>query len=291
MFPKETLDGCQPTTRYQYRRMITRFSEFIDKPIIEATVADFNAWTELNAWGMPTPTNPNGSTETKKLALNSIKAYLREVLCLEEHPLLQHTFKHRTGQRRKALSLSEKGQALADMARMTRPRILVIRNTAFMKLLWATGVRRHELANLLMADVNLETGYIKVWAKAKKRKGKREQLKKPSPEAMQALKAWLEIRPQFNPNGCPHVFVTQDGSQWKSNSIASFFKRLNKRLDFTIYAHAYRGGFATHALEQGIPDRLVMKAGGWESWQVFQRYTEQVSLDRFAEMMWGSDDI
>lgn len=288
-FPKGVLDGCQPTTRYAYTRMITRFDEFLSKPIIEATASDFETWAEVTGWGSPTPSNPNPGTETKKLALNAIKAYLREVLCLEEHPLLDHTFKHITGQRRKALSLSEKESALADMGRMTRPRILVIRNSAFMETLWATMTRRHELANLLLADVDLERGFIKIWAKAKSRKGKREQWKKLSPDSIQALRAWLEIRPQFSPNDCPYVFITRDGEQWTSDSISSFFKRLNKRLDFSIYPHAYRGGGATFALERGIPDRLVMKAGGWESWQVFQRYTEQVSLDRFGELMWGDD--
>ena len=150
-------------------------------------------------------------------------------------------------------------------------------------------VRRNELANLLMENVDLERGFITVWAKAHNRNGKREQLKKLSPESKKTLKAWLEIRPQFNPNGCPYVFITRDGTHWKSNSVASFFKRLNKRLSFSIYPHAYRGGGATHALERGIPDRLVMRQGGWESWQVFKRYTEQVSLDRYGEMMWGGE--
>jgi integrase len=287
-FPKGTLDGCQGTTRYQYTRMITRFDEYLDKPIYQATVEDFDTWVDFTGWGSPTPSNPNPSNETKKLALNAIKAYLRETLGLKDHPLLDHTFKHRAGQRRKALSLSEKEAALAEVARMTRPRILVARNTAFMECLWSTMVRRHELANLLMENVDLDRGFITVWAKASSRRGKRQQLKKLSPESIQALKAWLDIRPQFA-NGCPYCFVTRDGKQWVSNSVSSFFKRLNKRLSFSIYPHAYRGGGATHAIERGIPDRLVMRQGGWESWQVFKRYTEQVSLDRYGEMMWGGE--
>ncbi len=154
----------------------------------------------------------------------------------------------------------------------------------------STFVRRHELANLLMDDVDLDRGFITIWAKAHNRRGKREQPKKLSPESIQSLKAWLDIRPQFSPNGCPYVFITRDGDRWASNSIGSFFKRLNKRLSFSIYPHAYRGGGATHALEQGIPDRLVMSQGGWESWQVFKRYTEKVSLNRYGEMMWGGEN-
>ncbi len=288
-FPKGTLDGCQPKTRYGYTRMVTRFDEFLEVPIIDATVEDFNRWVDLNEWGSPTPANPNPGNETKKLALNAIKTFLREVLCVEDHPLIQHTFKHRQGRHRKTLSFAEKETALADMARMTRPRILVVRNTAFMKILWDTMTRRHELANLLMDDLDLDRGFITIWAKAHNRQGKREQLKKLSPESKKALKAWLDIRPQFSPNGCPYVFITRDGEQWASDSVASFFKRLNKRLSFSIYPHAYRGGGATYALEQGIPDRMVMKAGGWDSWPVFKRYTEKVSLNRFGEMMWGED--
>lgn len=286
-FPRGTLDGCQPATRYQYERMVTRFDEFLEISISNATVEDFNHWVGFTGWGSPTPANPNPGNETKRLALNAIKAYLRETLGLEEHPLLSHSFKHRAGQRRKALSFAEKESALTECARMTRPRILVSRNTTFMEMLWDTMARRHELANLLMDDLDIKRGFIKVWAKAHNRRGKREQPKKLSPSSVKVLSEWLEIRPQFNPISCPYVFITREGKQWKSDSIASFFKRLNKRLSFSIYSHAYRGGGATYALEQRVPDRLVMQQGGWESWQVFKRYTEQVSLNRYGEMMWG----
>ena len=287
-FPKKALDGCQGTTRYIYTRMIKRFDEFLDKPIVEATVADFEEWAEVAGWGMPTPSNPNPGTETKKLALNAIKAYLRETLCLEDHPLLQHTFKHRTGQGRKALTLSEKEAALTEAAKMTRPRVLVARNTAFMEILWDAMVRRFELADLLMDNLDLDTGFIGLWTKAHNRGGRNFEYKKLGPASKDALNVWLDLRPQFNPT-CPYVFITREGNQWKSNSVASFFKRLNKRVGFTVYAHAYRGGGATNAIERGIPDRLVMKAGGWESYRVFKRYTERVSLNRLGEMMWGED--
>lgn len=289
-FPKGVLEGCQPTTRYHYTRMVMRFDDFLDKPIVEATVEDFNRWVDLTGWGAPTPTNPNPGNETKRLALSALKAYLRETLGFKDHPLLNYKFKNRKGQRRKALSFSEQEAALVEAARMTRPRILIPRNKAFMEMLWDTMARRSELANLLMDDVDIESGFIGLWTKAHNRKGKVFEYKKLGPASMCSLMAWLEIRPQFNPDDCPYVFITRDGEHWTSNSVSSFFKRLNKRLSFTIYPHAYRGGGATYALEQGIPDRLVMQQGGWESWQVFKRYTETVSLNRYGEMMWGDAD-
>lgn len=266
--------------------MITRFDEFLNKPIKRARVKDFERWVEANDWGLPTISNPSPGNETEKSAHKAIKAYLREVLGLKKHPLLSHKVEHRKGQRRKALTVSEKEAALADVARMTRPRVLVIRNTAFMEMLWWTMVRRNELANLLMENVLIERGFIKVWAKAANKKGKRLQWKKLSPDAKKALREWLEIRPQFNPT-CPYVFITRDGGHWTSNSVSSFFKRLDKRLAFKIYSHAYRGGGITWALEQGVPDRLVMKQSGIDSPAVFRGYSETVSLNSYGELLWG----
>lgn len=103
-FPDFVLRGCQPTSRYQYERMLARFDEFLgDMSLIEATVDDFDKWVASNEWAEVTPTNPNPGNQSERLALNAIRAWFREVAKLEEHELAKHSIPHLEGPRRKRL--------------------------------------------------------------------------------------------------------------------------------------------------------------------------------------------
>ncbi len=272
----------------QYERMVERFDEWLDMPIIKADVPDFDEFVVAQQWGENNPRNdnPNPGNQTERLCLKAIRAYLRQELGLDnKHPLTEHSIPDQKGQRRKALTNAQRKEALKVAQARASTHDLALRNKAFMQVAWSTMARKFELSNIRLEHIDFERGTVRVWAKAKHRKGRREQLKKLLPFAIQAIMDYLPARERMANPDCPYLFVTEKGGQWKSESIGSFFKRLQPYVPFKIYAHAYRGGGATWASENGVPDRLIMKAGGWESHSVFAMYTEPVDVQAYGELL------
>jgi integrase len=166
---------------------------------------------------------------------------------------------------------------------------MFIRNKAILATLFNTFMRRHELANLTLNDIDLDRNYIRIWAKAKGN-GKRDQYKKLTEALKPFLREWLEVRYLMADPECNALFVGEHGGRMTGDGIGCLFMRLSEAMEDTIYAHMFRGGGAIHGSHMGIPDRLLMKQGGWESYDVFMRYTENVKLDRFGDM-WDGDDV
>lgn len=276
-FPRKYLRGCQNTTRRIYEGMMAHFVDWLgDTPLVASTVDDFDALVEAKGWG----------NATERLCLSAIKAYFleREI----KHPLLDLSIPKLESDHRESIPYDKKQKVISACNELSPN--MAIRNKAIVEVFWATGIRRFELANALLTNLDLDKGFLLVHAKAKKRKGRRPQLKKLSPIAIEALSEWLKIRTQMAHPACKTIFVSQTGRSLTEDGIGCFFKRIKQRVDFNVYAHMFRGGMATHAANKGINDRLIMKQGGWDSPDVFKMYTEQASLDAFGKLMWGKDE-
>lgn len=63
------------------------------------------------------------------------------------------------------------------------------RNNGILKLLYSLGIRLSELVNLNLEDIELKEGQIKVLGK-----GRREDYRPVTDEAIQALKRYLKVR-------------------------------------------------------------------------------------------------
>jgi site-specific recombinase XerC len=127
-----------------------------------------------------------------------------------------------------------------------------------------------------------------VETKAHPNKGRQWEQKRFGPNTQSALIGWLEVRHTFADPGLKNLFVSNTGQALTPDGLGCIFKRLSGRVGFTVGAHDFRRGGATHALKKA-DSRHVMVQGGWKSAEVFLKYTEQAELDTYAEMMWGKD--
>ena len=140
---------------------------------------------------------------------------------------------------------------LAVQSRVTRPRDAVI-----VELLWCTGMRRSEIARAQLEHLDLAIGILTIPV-SKTGKFRTAPL---SPAALQALKSFLKER------------TTGSVTQLTSDGIRSVLRRLN-----APPAHAWRRGWAVHALRNGVSEVSVRTIAGWSSGAMVARYTAALS--------------
>lgn len=155
---------------------------------------------------------------------------------------------------------------LAVLSRVTQLRDVVI-----IELLWCTGMRRSEIARTQVEDVNLETGVLTIPV-SKTGKFRTVPL---SPSAIEALKRFLNER------------ASGSVTQLTTDGIRSVLRRLH-----APPAHAWRRGWAVHALRHGISEVSVRTIAGWSSGAMVVRYTAALSNELAVaefDRLWGTD--
>ena len=154
-----------------------------------------------------------------------------------------------------------------------------IRDRAFLELLYATGARVSEAANLRLVDVNMGVGFIKCLGK-----GQKERIVPLGNKAREAIRRYLEkVRPGLvkkNPQET-NLFVNRFGGKISRQALWNVVKahalkaRINKRLT----PHTLRHSFATHLLERGADLRIVQELLGHSNISTTQIYTH-INKDR-----------
>lgn len=147
-----------------------------------------------------------------------------------------------------------------------------MRNQALLELLYACGVRVSEASGLLLANVDLEAGYIKVFGK-----GSKERIVPLHDLAIFSLRSYaLVARPALlDDKMCDYFFVSTRGNQMGTDSMRKMFKETLRRagLDETLSPHDMRHTFATDLLEGGADLRSVQELLGHVSLSTTQIYT------------------
>lgn len=147
-----------------------------------------------------------------------------------------------------------------------------IRNRAIMEMLYATGMRISELANLKVGDYNAGAGTVICHGK-----GSRQRMIPVGREAIASVSLYLkEGRPVFlKGKESPYLFVTRLKSRftraglWKM--IHGYVRKLN--LDKRVTPHTFRHSFATHLLANGADLRVIQVMLGHASVCTTQFYT------------------
>lgn len=138
------------------------------------------------------------------------------------------------------------------------------RDRAVLAVLWGCGLRRSEVAELLVSDVHVADGVLVVRSS---KTGKPRVVPMP-PVAVRLvrrhLRQWREAR----------LF------DMTANSV-----RLMLRRHGLLPCHAWRRGWAVHALRSGVSEASVRSAAGWSSGAMVARYTRakagELAIDEF----------
>ena len=156
------------------------------------------------------------------------------------------------------------------------------RDVAVLQFLWATGVRRAEVASLLRDNVDLEQRVATVVGK-----GDKERLVIFDQECRDDLTLWLEIREASWPKreGVDTFFITIDGYQMQPANVSTIVTNCAREagLKGEVWAHLFRHSALTRLLDNGIAIQDVAKLAGHENIKTTARY-HHVEEGRLKEL-------
>ncbi len=158
-----------------------------------------------------------------------------------------------------------------------------IRDRAIIETLYSTGIRRGELTNLSIYDIDARGQTLMV----REGKNKKDRLLPIGQRALRWLEKYrLEIRPDYvtgQDNGI--LFLTDQGEAFKRGTLSGRIKRYIKKagLDIQGSCHLFRHAMATHMLENGADIRFIQVMLGHENLSTTQIYT-QVSIEKLKQI-------
>lgn len=151
------------------------------------------------------------------------------------------------------------------------------RDRAIIEMLYSCGLRVSELCGLLLSDLFLDEGFIRITGK-----GSKQRLVPISPRAVKELNLWFASRCHINIRKGEEDYVFVSEQRGKHLSRITVFHNLRVYAELagiskTISPHTLRHTFATHLLEGGANLRAIQAMLGHESISTTQVYT---NIDR-----------
>ena len=135
-----------------------------------------------------------------------------------------------------------------------------IRDSAMLKLLYATGIRVSELISLRVSDVNMQMGFLIC------REGDRERMIPFDSQVQEALRRYLiRARNHMASNGAKDIlFVNCSGTSMSRQGFWKLIKSYARKAGITkdITPHTLRHTFAAHQVENGTDLKSVQEMLG-----------------------------
>ena len=150
---------------------------------------------------------------------------------------------------------------------------LALRDRAILEVMYSSGLRLAECVDLDLYSIDIRDGLVTVTGKGNKTR------KVPVGKyALDAVGAWLKIRPQLAALDETALFVSTRGRRISARSVQQRMRHwaLKQGLDINVHPHMLRHSFATHLLESSGDLRAVQELLGHADISTTQIYT---SLD------------
>jgi integrase len=149
-----------------------------------------------------------------------------------------------------------------------------IRNRAMLLLFIDSGLRRAELANVRLGDLDLESRRVRVVGK-----GNKVGVVPFSPKTAKALWAWLvQRRPRAKTD---RLWITEEGQAFSTEGLVSWFARLKKRAGVNSPGgvHRLRHTAALQYLRGAKDSFLLQLFLRHESLEMSRRYTHGLKAE------------
>jgi tyrosine recombinase XerC len=226
-------------------------------------------------------------------ALRSFYRYLYRHELVTSNPLADVTLPKRTRALPRYLTVEQVAQLLKaplatpekksdDAKERARAQQIALRDTAILEMLYSTGVRVHELAQLNIADVDFIGEIARV-----RGKGKKERLVPVGTPAIKAIRRYLEARGDSPTSGktTPLYINACGGGRLTPRAVQMILKKylLATGLPADITPHKLRHSFATHLLDAGADLRSVQELLGHSKLATTQIYTH-VTAERLKKV-------
>ncbi len=155
-----------------------------------------------------------------------------------------------------------------------------VRDRAILEIFYGTGMRRAELLNLSLDDIEWEQNLIRVLGK-----GGKERVVPVGNSALQWLKKYVDRRSFYALPGVDAVFILKSGKKMYPMIIQRLVNKYLQNLAEIKKksAHVLRHTFATHLMNNGADIRAVKDLLGHASLSTTQIYTH-VSIDHLKNI-------
>ncbi|RLD52816.1 MAG: integrase [Bacteroidetes bacterium] len=158
-----------------------------------------------------------------------------------------------------------------------------IKHKTIISLIYSAGLRRSELINFKIKDIDSERKTIKI----SQSKGNKDRYVGLSEKILLMLRQYYkEYRPE------KWLFEGAGGKQYSPSSIRSIFERAKKDAGISkkITLHGLRHSYATHLHEKGIDIRVIQELLGHNSIKTTEIYTH-ISKKRINDVRSPLDDL
>ncbi len=146
------------------------------------------------------------------------------------------------------------------------------RNRIILELLYDTAIRRAEVANISLSDLDLAAGYILIHGK-----GDKDRVVPVSARVCELMQNYiLLVRPNFISNeDLGYLILNRWGRKMDPNAVWAVVKRCAylAGIKKNTTTHTFRHTCATHMLKNGAPVRHLQQMLGHESLESTQIYT------------------
>lgn len=158
-----------------------------------------------------------------------------------------------------------------------------LRNRAILEVFYSSGMRRMELSELKVADVDLKRGLARI----RKGKGGKERLVPIGARACEWVRRYLdEVRPALmRPPDCMRLFVSVNGVEMTPDSLSMMVRRTIKKsgVQKSGSCHILRHSMATLMMENGADLRAIQEMLGHSSLSTTEIYTH-LSIKRLQQV-------
>lgn len=202
------------------------------------------------------------SKSTQNQAINAIKFYYEKVL---GHAKKVYYLERPLKEKRLPLVLNQE-EVIAIFGAVTN-----LKHSLMLMLIYSAGLRRSELINLRVGDLDVERQVVFI----RGGKGKKDRQSLLAKNLKPLIRQYLT---DYKPRRW--LFEGERGEQYSVSSLQQVFKRALAKSGVKKEAHLHtlRHSFATHLLESGASTRYIQVLLGHESSKTTEIYTQVTSF-------------
>jgi integrase/recombinase XerC len=257
-------------TVHAYCNDLVTFKVFVAKEFDVDSLLEVN-YPHIRSWivSLSDQNLSNLSINRKISALKAFFKFLLKSKQLTENPLLKH--KALRSQKKIQIPFSEKEVDLV-LNQIDYPEGYIgLRDKLIIDLFYTTGIRRSELINLKVSDVNFSSSTIKVLGKRNK-----ERIIPLLPIVIEEIKEYTKVRNLQVPIlDAQYLFISQKGVKINNSFVYRiinyYFSNVSEKVKKS--PHILRHTFATHLLNNGANINSVKELLGHASLASTQVYT------------------
>jgi integrase/recombinase XerD len=175
--------------------------------------------------------------------------------------------------RRLPRSIMEPAEVERLLAQPDTSTLRGFRDRVLLEVLYSTALRREELANLCLDDVDIDTGYVFV----REGKGGKDRVVPLGASVCDWVRSYLvDIRPRWPGAGADHaLFLNRWGRGIAPGAVWAIVHKhaQGAGLSKAVATHTFRHSCATHMLRNGAPIRQLQEMLGHASLETTQLYT------------------